>query len=62
MDWDRWPEVKEKIPAHLRPVKTKEELDERGVKWLAENRPELYALLPLEVKPAKTAVNIEVKA
>lgn len=60
MDWDKWKEVKAKIPVELQPVKMKPELDDRGVKWLAENRPDLYALLPVEVKPGKTG--IEVKA
>lgn len=60
MDWKQWNEVVGEFPAELRPVKLKPELDERGVKWLAEHRPDLYAKLPMEVKPAKTA--IEVKA
>lgn len=60
MDWAKWDEVKGKIAPALWPVKMKPELDETGVKWLQQNEVEIYALLPLEVKPAKTA--IEVKA
>lgn len=60
MDWDKWEQVKAQIAPTLWPVKMKPELDEKGVKWLQNNEPEIYALLPIEVKPAKTA--IEVKA
>mgnify|MGYP000237460379 CR=1 FL=1 len=60
MDWDKWEAIKAKIAPNLHPVKYKPELDEKGVKYLQANEPEIYALLPIEVKPAKTA--IEVKA
>lgn len=60
MDWDKWEQVKSQIAPNLHPVKYKPELDEKGVKYLQANEPEIYALLPIEVKPAKTA--IEVKA
>lgn len=60
MDWDKWEQVKSQIAPNLHPVKFKPELDEKGVKYLQANEPEIYALLPIEVKPAKTA--IEVKA
>lgn len=59
MDWDKWEQVKAQIHPDLWPVKMKPELDEKGVKWLQQNEVEIYAL-PIEVKPAKTA--IEVKA
>lgn len=60
MDWDKWETIKSQIAPNLHPVKFKPELDEKGVKYLQANEPEIYALLPIEVKPAKTA--IEVKA
>lgn len=60
MDWDKWETIKAQIAPNLHPVKFKPELDEKGVKYLQANEPEIYALLPIEVKPAKTA--IEVKA
>lgn len=60
MDWDKWEQIKSQIAPTLWPVKNKLELDEKGVKYLQANEPEIYALLPIEVKPAKTA--IEVKA
>jgi hypothetical protein len=59
MDWDKWATVRDSIPAELHPVKMKPELDERGVKWLRDNRPDLYERLPIEVKTAKTAVEVK---
>lgn len=59
MDWDKWLEVRGQIHENLWPVKMKPELDEKGVKWLQNNEPDIYALLPIEVKPAKTAVEVK---
>lgn len=59
MDWDAWEKVKAQIPVELHPVKQKNELDDAGVAWLKENKPDLYALLPIENKPAKTAVEVK---
>jgi hypothetical protein len=41
-------------------VKIKRELDDTGVKYLANNEPQIYKLLAkaLTIKPAKTAVTI----
>ena len=58
LDFAAWDLIKEQFPENLRPIKVKEELDERGVKYLQQNEPELYALLPMQVKPAKTAVKV----
>lgn len=60
MDWAKWESVKDKVPAQLHPVKTKLELDEKGVKYLRDNEPEIYKLLPIEVKEGKTGIKIEV--
>lgn len=62
MDWKAWDQVKTEIPAELHPVKMKPEVDAKGIAWLRENKPELYALVPVEIKPAKTGVEIEVVA
>lgn len=42
---DNWERVEPEIPEHLRPIKIKvtKEVDPKGLKWLAENEPELYA-------------------
>lgn len=58
LDFTAWEGVKDQFPPELRPIKLREELDEKGVKYLQQNEPELYALLPLEIKPAKTAVKV----
>lgn len=60
LDFAAWDIIKDKFPENLRPIKVKEELDEKGVKYLQQNEPQLYAILPLEVKPAKTAVKVVV--
>lgn len=61
MDWAKWEAIKSQIPDLLHPVKFKPEVDEKGVKYLQQNNPEIYALLPLEVKPAKTSVEVKLK-
>ncbi len=61
-DWDKWENIKAKIPQNLWPVRTKTELDETGVKYLRDNEVEIYQLLPLSVKPAKTAIEVELVA
>ena len=58
MDWDAWKTAQTGIPPELHPVKLKPELDLAGVKWLQENRPDIYAQLPLTVKPGKTGVKV----
>lgn len=59
MDWDMLDAIPlSKLPESLRPVKVKRELDERGVKYLRDNEPELYAVLSpaLTVTPTKPQV------
>jgi hypothetical protein len=61
IDWDVFDKsIASKIPESLHPVKVKRELDETGVKYLANNEPQLYKILAkaLTVKPAKTSVTI----
>lgn len=61
IDWDLFDQsIASKIPQDLHPVKVKRELDESGVKYLANNEPQIYKLLAkaLTIKPAKTAVTI----
>jgi hypothetical protein len=61
IDWDLFDQsIAAKIPQTLQPVKIKRELDDTGVKYLANNEPQIYKLLAkaLTVKPAKTAVTI----
>lgn len=60
MDWARWEIVKHQIPAQFHPIKTKLELDEKGVKYLQTAEPEIYKKLPITVEPAKTAVTVAI--
>lgn len=60
MDWDKWHEVKERIPFELWPVELRPYLDEKGVKWLEANKPQIYAVLAevLTVKPGAVQVTV----
>jgi len=61
LDWEMFDaSIAAKIPEALQPVKIKRELDDTGVKYLANNEPQIYKLLAkaLTIKPAKTAVTI----
>lgn len=65
IDWDIFDKsIAGKIPDSLQPVKMKRELDETGVKYLANNEPQLYKILAkaLTIKPAKTSVVISIGA
>lgn len=65
IDWEIFDDsIASQIPESLQPVKIKRELDEAGVKYLANNEPQLYKLLSkaLTIKPAKTAVTITLGA
>ena len=61
MDWKQWDVVKEQIDPELWPVETKKVLDEKGVKWLETNKPEIYCILSecLTVKPGAVQVTIK---
>jgi len=60
MDWKAWAEVKGDIPEALHPVKVREELDEKGLKWLMANDPQTTALvLPcITTKPGAVSVTV----
>ena len=62
INWEMYDEsIAKKIPESLQPVKVKRELDDSGVKYLANNEPQIYRLLSkaLTITPAKTAVTIK---
>ena len=61
INWDMFDStIAARIPESLHPVKLKRELDETGVKYLANNEPQLYKVLAsaLTIEPAKTDVKI----
>ena len=65
IDWKAFDAfVSSKIPDSLHPVKMVREVDVAGVKYLANNEPQLYKILSraLTVTPAKTYVKIELGA
>jgi len=53
--------VRNKIPADLLPLKTKELLDEKQLKYLRNNEPETYAIFAdaITAKPAKPNLTVE---
>ena len=57
LDQAVWAIVKRDIPTAMRPVKTTVTADTTGVKWLQENKPEMWAKVSeaFTTKPAKTA-------
>lgn len=58
IDWEAFDQLSHKIPENLWPVKRA--LDVTGVKYLANNEPQLYKVLAnaLTVEEAKTTVSI----
>jgi len=62
LDLKRYDQIVDRIPEALRPIKVKRELDVTGIKYLANNEPDIYALIAnsgaLTVEPAKTSVTI----
>lgn len=61
LDQEAYLAIEPQLPENMRPVKTKIELDLKGIKWMEENAQEFAALvLPcITTKPAKTAVKVE---
>ena len=60
MDWAAWETVKQDIPEELWPIETQPALDEKGVKWLMNNEPEIYRILSsaLTTKPGAVSVTV----
>ena len=63
IDWQHWETVKTSIPEALWPIETKTVLDEKGVKWLKNNEPEMYAILAqcLTTKPGAVQISVAQK-
>lgn len=61
LDLPIWRDIESKIPENLRPVTYKPSLDLKGLRYLQNNEPEIYAIAAkaIETKPAKTAINIK---
>lgn len=59
LDWDKYDEMVADIPAECRPVRSKREVDEKGISWLRENQPEVYAKLPLTITDRTPTAKVE---
>lgn len=60
MDWAAWEIVKQSIPEEFWPVEMKPCIDEKGVKWIKDNDPEIYATLSgaMTTKPGAVSVTV----
>jgi hypothetical protein len=61
LDIMAWDKVRDLCPADMQPIKVKVEADAAGCKWLAANKPELWAKIAqaFETKPGKIGVKVE---
>lgn len=61
LDQKLWSSIQEQIPAHLRPVRVKYEVDTKGIRYIQNNEPDIYKkIVPaLTVKPAKPYLKLE---
>lgn len=64
IDEQLWRSVLHDVPEHLRPIVFVEtaKLDTRGLRWLRENQPNVYALVSTAItaKKAKSAIAVRV--
>jgi hypothetical protein len=60
MDWKKWQLVRENITPSLWPIEIKTVLDEKGVKYLKDNEPEIYLTLSecLTTKPGAVQITV----
>ena len=61
IDEAAWDSVSGKIPANLSPVKYRPSLDNRGLKYLRDNEPEIYQIVSeaITAKPGKPSIKVE---
>lgn len=61
IDADAWEAIKEQIPTDLQPVKTKLAVDEKGCRYLAAEKPDIWAICSKAIteKPGKPGFTIE---
>lgn len=60
VDPKMWAMVSKDCPRELHPIKTKIEADAAGMKWLAENQPDVWRKIAtaFETKPGKIGVKV----
>jgi hypothetical protein len=61
VDADLWTAVKHHLPPEMHPIKIKIEADAKGMKYLADNEPQLWAKVApaFTTKPGKIGVKVE---
>lgn len=61
LDISTWQGIESQVPSNLSPVIYKPSLDLKGLRYIEENEPEIYALVSkaIAMKPAKTAVAVK---
>lgn len=61
LDIGTWQGIESQVPSNLSPVIYKPSLDLKGLRYIEENEPEIYALVSkaIAMKPAKTAVAVK---
>jgi len=60
IDLGVWETIKHNLPAEAWPIKTKIEVDDTGCKWLAKERPDLWAIAAkaITATPGKIGVKV----
>jgi hypothetical protein len=61
LDSATWDNIKSNVPEHFHPVRYKPEIDTKGLRWLEENEPAVYATVAqaISAKPGKPSVEIK---
>lgn len=63
VDPELWRQVEAQVPTDLRPItwESSPKLDTKGLRWLMENRPDVYSVVAraLTAKKAKTAIAVK---
>lgn len=62
LDRERLDEVADLIPARMLPIQTKIEADPAGMKWLANNEPQMWAKIAPAFTTSKGKIGIKVEA
>ena len=64
VDAQVWRQVMDRVPEPLRPITFEESvrLDAKGLRWLQENQPAVYAVVAMAItaKKAKSAISVKV--
>jgi len=61
LDTATWDAIKTSVPEQFHPIRYKPEIDTKGLRWLEENEPAVYATVcqAITAKPGKPSVEIK---